>query len=235
MKKMATKNYGYDIYALDQGMVSVFLIEGKEKALMVDTGVEACDLLEWASSVTKLPVELCLTHSDHDHIANVDLFDRLYIHSAEADRLLKNGKAAGAELIFVDNGDEIDLGERKLEVVYCPGHTPGSIALLDREHGILFSGDTVSYGPVYMFGEGREDESYIATLKRLKALYQEAAFDKVYPCHNDCPIDGSVIDELIECAEGIRDGVLSGTPSMKFTSDCPVLEYRNGRCGIYHI
>jgi hydroxyacylglutathione hydrolase len=40
-------------------------------------------------------------------------------------------------------GDIIDCGDAKLEVVHTPGHTAGSICLLDRGTGDLFSGDTV--------------------------------------------------------------------------------------------
>ncbi|MBW9152261.1 MBL fold metallo-hydrolase [Clostridium estertheticum] len=44
----------------------------------------------------------------------------------------------------VKEGHVFDLGERELEVMYLPGHTNGSIALLDRKNRVLFSGDTIS-------------------------------------------------------------------------------------------
>ena len=42
----------------------------------------------------------------------------------------------------VKDGDRIDLGDRVLEVIHTPGHSPGSICLLDKENKILFTGDT---------------------------------------------------------------------------------------------
>jgi glyoxylase-like metal-dependent hydrolase (beta-lactamase superfamily II) len=51
--------------------------------------------------------------------------------------------APGAEpTSFVADGDVIDLGDRRLEVVHVPGHTLGSIALWEADSGLLFSGDT---------------------------------------------------------------------------------------------
>ena len=51
--------------------------------------------------------------------------------------------APGAEpTSYVVDGDVIDLGDRRLEVLHVPGHTPGSIALWEAATGLLFSGDT---------------------------------------------------------------------------------------------
>lgn len=50
----------------------------------------------------------------------------------------------GAELTGpVADGDVIDLGDRRLEVLHVPGHSPGSIALWEADAGLLFSGDTL--------------------------------------------------------------------------------------------
>jgi glyoxylase-like metal-dependent hydrolase (beta-lactamase superfamily II) len=48
----------------------------------------------------------------------------------------------GAELTAtVAEGDMLDLGDRRLEVLHVPGHTPGSIAIWEHETGTLFTGD----------------------------------------------------------------------------------------------
>lgn len=44
--------------------------------------------------------------------------------------------------IILKQGDMIGNGNFVLEVIDCPGHTPGSIAFFDRKHQIIFSGDT---------------------------------------------------------------------------------------------
>jgi glyoxylase-like metal-dependent hydrolase (beta-lactamase superfamily II) len=74
----------------------------------------------------------------------------------------------GAELTAaVEDGQVIDLGDRRLEVLHVPGHTPGSIALWEADTGLLFTGDTA-----YM--EGRlhfeDPEAAAASLRRLREL-----------------------------------------------------------------
>lgn len=65
-------------------------------------------------------------------------------------------------------GDIIDVGGYEFEVIHFPGHTKGSIGLLDKKSGILISGDIVnSVGPIYMFGPERNLELYIEGLKKL--------------------------------------------------------------------
>lgn len=182
-------NYGNGIYALDQGMVRMFLIEGNEKALLFDAGVEKAPVMELIRQATKLPVELCLSHSDHDHTANAGLFDILYIHEAEMERYERNGRPEGQNLVPVHEGFCFELGGRELTVLHCPGHTPGSIALLDRKDELIFPGDTLSHASVFMFGDGREDKAYLKTLERLEELYEEGAFRTIYPCHGECPLE----------------------------------------------
>ena len=73
-------------------------------------------------------------------------------------------------------GDIIDLGERKLEVVHVPGHTPGSITLLDREERCLIGGDPIQIdGEIYMFGLHRDMEAYVFGLEHL--LERAGEFD----------------------------------------------------------
>ena len=229
--------YDNDILGLDQGMVRAFLILGKEQALLLDAGVERDPGFSvLIRQATDLPVSLCLSHSDMDHIANAGDFDRIFIHSSERERLLAQRPELSDRLIEIDEGYEFDLGGRKLSSIHCPGHTPGSLALLEEERSLLLSGDTVSYGPVYMFGEGRDDKAYLETLVRLEDMYGSGAFQSIYPCHNSCPIDCQAITELIECIKGIMDGSLYGVPtSMRDQEGRRVLEYHVGKSGIYHI
>ena len=225
---------GQKIYAIDQQMVRSFLIVGEKSALCLDAGVSKADFTGLIRSVTDLPVSCCLTHSDGDHTANLESFSRIYIHSNELPLLDRGRCSADAEVITVEKGAIFDLGGIVLEVVECPGHTPGSVALLDKETGILFSGDTVSYGPVYMFGGHRNLDDYIDSLHQLQGLAAEKRFDIVYPSHNTCPVPASIIPELIACAEGIRDGSVQGRPAeMGRPGTEDVMLYTYGKCGIY--
>jgi glyoxylase-like metal-dependent hydrolase (beta-lactamase superfamily II) len=70
----------------------------------------------------------------------------------------------------VDEGDVIDVGDRRFEVLHLPGHSPGSIGLWEAETGILFSGDAVYDGPLLDELPGSDIPIYIATMKRLRDL-----------------------------------------------------------------
>jgi len=45
--------------------------------------------------------------------------------------------------VGLQDGEIIDLGKRKLQVISSPGHSEDDIILLDAENGIVFSGDTL--------------------------------------------------------------------------------------------
>jgi len=70
----------------------------------------------------------------------------------------------------VGDGDVIDLGDRAFEVLHVPGHSAGSIALFERQTGILFSGDAVYDGPLLYDLPGSSIAHYACTLRRLLAL-----------------------------------------------------------------
>ena len=71
----------------------------------------------------------------------------------------------------VDDGDEIDLGDRRFEVLHLPGHTPGEIGLWEAETGTLFSGDCV-YESGVLLDELPESDvpAYVRSMVRLRGL-----------------------------------------------------------------
>jgi glyoxylase-like metal-dependent hydrolase (beta-lactamase superfamily II) len=68
----------------------------------------------------------------------------------------------------IDEGDVIDLGDRHLEVLHLPGHTPGSIGLWEHATRTLFAGDTVYDGPLIDFLPESDIAAYIRTMRRLR-------------------------------------------------------------------
>jgi glyoxylase-like metal-dependent hydrolase (beta-lactamase superfamily II) len=68
---------------------------------------------------------------------------------------------------FVDEGDVIDLGHRSFVVLHTPGHTAGSICLVDDENGTIFTGDAI-YVDARLGWEDRE--AFAASLIRLRDL-----------------------------------------------------------------
>lgn len=84
-------------------------------------------------------------------------------------------------------GNLIEFGNIKLEVFETPGHTPGSIALLNRKEKILFSGDTL-----FENGIGRTDFSYSNfkqiqnSLAKLNEMKQKGLYGEIYSGHGSC-------------------------------------------------
>lgn len=218
------------VYALEQGMVRSFLILGEEKALLLDTGAEELDIMALIRTVTDKPVILVHTHGDGDHTAMDSAFPGLYAHPDEFPVILRFRPELKARLIPTHEGDVFDLGGRSLKVIEAPGHTPGSICLLDEENKILFSGDTVSYGPVFLFGDHRDIRGYRKTLDKLNSL---GGYDVVYPCHNTCPVLPGIIPDLMACVDGALAGTLEPQENdMPMPPGMEAHVYSVGKCGI---
>jgi len=78
--------------------------------------------------------------------------------------------AAAEATAVIGEGDIVDTGDRAFEVLHLPGHSPGSIALWEKNNGILFSGDAIYDGPLLDQIPGSDIPTYIKTMKRLREL-----------------------------------------------------------------
>lgn len=194
-------------WRIEDGGVRFFLLAGKEKALLVDSGMTVANAKEIAQSLTDLPLFLLNTHADRDHIACNDQFDQFYMHPDEEPVYRRSGKPG--KILPVRQGDVIDLGERKLEIIELPGHTPGSIAVLDISSRVLISGDPIQRnGRIFMFGSHRNMNAYIESLERLEKRIED--FDEIWPSHADIPISTDTIGMLKEGAKDILAGKVQG-------------------------
>ena len=191
---------------LDKG-VRFFLLTGAEKALVIDTGMNGLDIRGIVSATTDLPFELLNTHADRDHIGGNAQFASFYMHPSEA-AFYYNEQNGRGRMLPVFDGDVIDLGGRELEIVHLPGHTPGSITVLDRRNRCLIGGDPIQEdGEIFMFGAQRDFSAYIAGLER---LLQRDDFDVVYPSHAKETVGRGAIPQLIDGAKRILAGEIKG-------------------------
>ena len=101
----------------------------------------------------------------------------------------------------VTHGDVIDLGDRRLRVVHAPGHTPGSIVLLDEDLHWLYTGDVLNDGPVFDEMYGADIPTYVESMRRLLDL--DVAM--VHPGH-DHSFDGDRMRELVDDYLTLRSG-----------------------------
>ena len=152
----------YEINEFDN--VSMFLIVGDEKALLVDTGIGIGNIKTFAEKLAGKPVEVFLTHNHRDHVGNAPLFPKVIrpLTSRESRRqyidvtLQKQkgkeypwkeedismfSKEQEPEVILLEDEVEFDLGGRTVTCYLCPGHTPGSMVAVDDRTSYVFSGD----------------------------------------------------------------------------------------------
>ncbi|WP_193605915.1 MBL fold metallo-hydrolase [Nocardioides dongkuii] len=95
------------------------------------------------------------------------------------------------------DGDLLDLGDRTLEVLHLPGHSPGSIALHDRDRGTLWTGDVLYDDEVLLDGlTGSDPDDYGRSLRRLAAL-PAGAVDTVHAGHEPS-FDGDRMRVLLD-------------------------------------
>ena len=189
-------------WRIEDSGVRFFLLTGTEKALIIDSGMTVHNAKEIAETLTDLQIELLNTHADIDHIGSNDEFDIVYMNPAELYNYKKD-----TTINPIWDGDIIDLGERRIRVITQPGHTPGSVALLDIEKWVLYSGDSIQDGRIFMFGPHRNIHAYLLSLRKIKNLSDK--FDKIYPSHGTITLGTDTLDKLIEGTERVMAGAIT--------------------------
>ncbi len=193
-------------WRIEDGGVRFFVLEGNDKAVVIDTGMNLENVKEIVESITSLPYFLVNTHADRDHVHGNKEFDSFYMHPAEYVNYADAVKYRDRLLPIWEN-DRFDLGGRVLRVIEIPGHTPGSIGLLDEASKVFISGDPIqSHGNIFMFGPYRNMVAYIASAKRLK----EYDIKEIWPSHADFPISKESIDYIIADAQDILSEKIKG-------------------------
>ncbi len=188
---MENHPFHYDIDVAAAGVVhfedfidsSFYLIEGADKALLIDTGCGGGNVRRLASAFTDKPLELAVTHAHGDHDAHAAEFDKVYMHRADILQLeemqarfrVPEEERLHASLFTpLEDGSVIDMGDYVVRTLALPGHTVGSVLFVDEGHKVVFTGDAVGSGVgVWMQLPGCSTVSqYKADLLRLlTALY----------------------------------------------------------------
>ena len=183
-------------YLLDDGRVRQFLFTEPGRALLIDTGFPDSHVLASVRTVTDAPVTVVLTHGDPDHAGGLGDFDGAYLHRGDW------ALAGGVPFHPLEEGDTFSCGGYGLEVLEIPGHTAGSVALLDRKKRLLLPGDSVQrHGAVYLFGAHRNSAQYLQSLRKLAELEPEV--DTILPCHGDVPLPGAYLRQALADGEAL--------------------------------
>lgn len=138
----------------------------------------------------------------------MDFFKEVYFHAADTS-LLPRIKPYGGKINFVKDGDIFDLGGVHIEVAHMPGHTPGSIVLLDRKSGNCFSGDAFGSGQVWLqLKPWSPMNTYVASCKKMEKIMDQG-ITKVYCGHYPYikkAFDKSYITSMRNLAESLSKG-----------------------------
>lgn len=207
-------------WRIEDKMMRMFLLKGEKKALLIDSGVSCEDVKTLSESLVDVPVELINTHADPDHIASNHLFSLFYMHSDEGEDVHQ---------IPVSDQDVLDLGNRKIKVIHIPGHTQGSIALLDVSKRILYTGDSVQDGNIYMFGTKRNTKQFGASLKKLITMEDE--FDWICASHGTPMLPKEYIKKVLHAWDLCQTGQI--VPKDKEIHGQDIHWFQHEFCGFY--
>jgi glyoxylase-like metal-dependent hydrolase (beta-lactamase superfamily II) len=215
-----------------------YLIVGKKRALLFDTGMGISDIKKVTAELTNVPIIVLNSHTHNDHVGGNWQFDTVYAIDTDFTRQNARGSRedAQAEIMpdqicgilpkgfvtatyvtrpwkiaaYTHDGDRFDLGGRTIEVIATPGHTPDAISLIDRSNGLLFTGDTYYPAPIWLFRPETDLDAYAASIRRLAALATQIKL--VLGAHNVPVAQPSVLPRLVTAFDAIRAGKIHPTP-----------------------
>jgi glyoxylase-like metal-dependent hydrolase (beta-lactamase superfamily II) len=195
----------------DEEVIS-YLVLGTERAALIDTGMGIGNIQKEVERLSTLPVIVINTHGHFDHIGDNNRFKEVWGFNDDSEvALIEKGYSHAECKQFMGpdsymnlptnvdintyeirpsrvtrrlrHFENIQLGERNLTVHHTPGHSPGSICLLDSRDGLLFTGDTLYPGTLFAHLKGSDFKAYQKSIKYLADLYDQVSH--LCPAHNE--------------------------------------------------
>jgi glyoxylase-like metal-dependent hydrolase (beta-lactamase superfamily II) len=251
LERVKVSDPWFEVYRIRPGVFAIYepqqseevisyLIIGRRRALLFDTGMGISDIRAVAEGLTSLPIIILNSHTHNDHIGDNWRFSESQIYGMDTAFTRMNARGskqdaqaeiAASELCaplpagfdakaystrafrighWLHDGDKIDLGERVVEVIATPGHTPDSIALLDRQNGLLFTGDTYYPGPIFLYRPETDLNAYVRSMERLSALAPQLQL--LLPAHNVPVAQPSELSRVLAGIREVRSGKIKPVP-----------------------
>ena len=217
----------------------MYLIEGRDRAALVDTGTGIGNLKTYVEQFTEKEIIVILTHGHLDHALGAKRFDTVYINHQDDEVYERHKQPEFREMYYrimpgydalepgdyeepmdirraldLADGQIFDLGGITLRVLACPGHTPGSMTVLVEEERLLIIGDACNPFTFLFFPEAlglsEYEENLKAYRKRVEGLYDRAVF-----CHGAVEEPAAdIIENVIEACEFVKRGEAVNIPVM---------------------
>ena len=225
----------HDVYMFHSLGATFYLINGEARSAVIDTGItKGVRILPLIRKYTDLPLILVITHAHLDHMYHIDEFETAYMCHDEfqiPDEFLPSMTGGKQEYLTatLDIQDEsvIDLGGDSLEVCKVPGHTPGSVVILEKKHNMLFTGDAIGsgYGVYMQVRAAASLERYRESLQHMLKFcsdrgglmtfygghhYQQFQ-SKLVPLYN--PLSIGLLSDLLTLTDKIVNGEIVGRMS----------------------
>lgn len=187
-------------YVDDFFRANIWHLKGRDRDLVIDTGMGLANLTARLDLTPGKPVLAIATHAHVDHVGSLHEFaeragPKVEAHAFECmeDRYtyadlyrqreepvseapepgwsVERYRPRPAPLTWqLSEGDIVETGDRQFRVLHLPGHSPGSIGLLDEKNGVFFSGDAI-YDDILLDDLPDSDPvSYQATMARIMEL-----------------------------------------------------------------
>ena len=206
---------------------SLYLVEGNDRAVLIDAGTRIADLDKIVASITKKPVTLIATHVHPDHVGAAGYFPEIYINPADTVGIPQMMADYNGEVRFLKDGETLDLGERQLQVIFTPAHTPGSTTFIDKDAGYGFSGDSFGSGNLLLFSG--TFSQLIATCEKMKTIMEKDGIEYLYPGHYSGrnPETLQRITDMIMLSRDVLSGKVKGekNPDNRFGLNLIVSDY----------
>ncbi len=144
------------IYTVKDDFVNIYLIKIGKNFIVFDAGNSIELVKEGLSKLNINPEQVAavfLTHTDGDHVGALSLFKNATVYISKQEEQMVNGQTSrfavfkntltGRAYSTLEDGQQIDFTNYKVQGILTPGHTPGSMCFLVNEK-YLFTGDALS-------------------------------------------------------------------------------------------